>query len=375
MEIELNIDVHYWNKETNYLFDFNYNDIEINNIKTKQSGHVVRTNNDITFINKKAYNQLKNKLWTSLWEIVFLKDEVTLMLPDTQQDKTFLTIKHTFKPALPEDNNGYKIKIGDQFKFGKMILQCKELKLSNENNNTKAKEKTIADNCFDDNNDNGVNSSGNQLILRQNRTKPKKQNACRICLSDDSDNDNPLITPCKCSGTMRHIHIECLRDWLKSKITIKTYVHMISYTYKTLECELCLSKFPLKIKTKHNEFDTINMSTPNSAYLIFEQIGKEDQDKTLFLVMFKDKTTLKIGRSNDSDVRLSDISISRHHANLHISKNDFYIEDNDAKFGTLILLDSSLSFILQKPVGLQIGKHFIIMEIKKTFIAMLCCNK
>jgi hypothetical protein len=256
-----------------------------------------------------------------------------------------------------------------------MMLLCKELKISNnENNNSKAKEKTIADNIFDDN-DNVINSSSNQLILRQNRTKHKKINACRICVSDDSETENPLITPCKCSGTMRHIHLECLRDWLKSKITIKTFPHMSSYTFKTLECELCLSKFPLKIKTKHSSYDTINMSIPNTSYILFEQIVKEDQDKTFYLVMFKDKSTLKVGRSNDSDVRLSDISISRHHANLYISKNDFYIEDNDSKFGTLMLLDSNLSFILQKGIGLQIGKHFVSMEIKKTFFAKLCCNK
>jgi E3 ubiquitin-protein ligase DOA10 len=41
---------------------------------------------------------------------------------------------------------------------------------------------------------------------------------CRICLGEDeADTDNPLITPCKCSGTMSLIHIKCLIEWLNQK--------------------------------------------------------------------------------------------------------------------------------------------------------------
>lgn len=41
---------------------------------------------------------------------------------------------------------------------------------------------------------------------------------CRICLDYDfKDNLNPMLAPCKCTGTMRYIHFECLRQWLISK--------------------------------------------------------------------------------------------------------------------------------------------------------------
>lgn len=40
---------------------------------------------------------------------------------------------------------------------------------------------------------------------------------CRICLSEDSDKDNPMISPCKCAGTMKFIHLECLKEWLNCK--------------------------------------------------------------------------------------------------------------------------------------------------------------
>jgi E3 ubiquitin-protein ligase DOA10 len=37
--------------------------------------------------------------------------------------------------------------------------------------------------------------------------------ACRICLDDMDDDDNPFITPCKCAGSMKFIHLSCLREW------------------------------------------------------------------------------------------------------------------------------------------------------------------
>lgn len=40
---------------------------------------------------------------------------------------------------------------------------------------------------------------------------------CRICLSEETDPKDPLFTPCKCDGTMKYIHLNCLQEWLSSK--------------------------------------------------------------------------------------------------------------------------------------------------------------
>lgn len=47
--------------------------------------------------------------------------------------------------------------------------------------------------------------------------KSKGEMLCRIWLSEDSTDKNPLISPWKCSGTMKFIHLECLKEWLASK--------------------------------------------------------------------------------------------------------------------------------------------------------------
>ena len=46
-----------------------------------------------------------------------------------------------------------------------------------------------------------------------------------------------------------------------------------------------------------------------------------------------------IGRGKDSDIRISDISVSRLHAQIEKQENgDLVLYDNNSKFGTLILI-------------------------------------
>ena len=42
---------------------------------------------------------------------------------------------------------------------------------------------------------------------------------CRICLDENEDLEggDPFITPCKCMGSMKYIHLNCLRSWTDSK--------------------------------------------------------------------------------------------------------------------------------------------------------------
>ena len=54
------------------------------------------------------------------------------------------------------------------------------------------------------------------------------------------------------------------------------------------------------------------------------------------------KPAFKLGRGHDSDIRVSDISVSRCHATIRYEKGKFLMEDNNSKFGTLVLLKNNL---------------------------------
>ena len=68
---------------------------------------------------------------------------------------------------------------------------------------------------------------------------------CRICLSEEGfEEDNPLVFPCKCSGSVKNIHIKCLKQWIRSQTYIRQTQYSTSIIWKTFECELCHTTFP-----------------------------------------------------------------------------------------------------------------------------------
>lgn len=61
---------------------------------------------------------------------------------------------------------------------------------------------------------------------------------CRICLSEDEE-DNPIVSECMCIGSVKYIHLNCIREWLDSKMHKKETAYVNSYIWRGLECEIC----------------------------------------------------------------------------------------------------------------------------------------
>lgn len=54
---------------------------------------------------------------------------------------------------------------------------------------------------------------------------------CRIC-SAPAEPDQPLFHPCKCSGTIRHIH----QDWSVVHTRLLTFVHCFRKQFNDMAC-------------------------------------------------------------------------------------------------------------------------------------------
>ncbi len=65
-----------------------------------------------------------------------------------------------------------------------------------------------------------------------------------------------------------------------------------------------------------------------------------------------------LGRGHESDVRISDISVSRTHAKITFKDKKFILEDTGSKFGTLVLAKDSVE-ITSRQVILQIGRTLL----------------
>uniref|UniRef100_A0A4W3HWT8 RING-type E3 ubiquitin transferase n=1 Tax=Callorhinchus milii TaxID=7868 RepID=A0A4W3HWT8_CALMI len=83
--------------------------------------------------------------------------------------------------------------------------------------------------------------------LSRTSVSPSTQDICRICHCE-GDEENPLITPCRCTGTLRFVHQACLHQWIKSS--------------DTRCCELCKYDFIMETKLKPlRKWEKLQMTT------------------------------------------------------------------------------------------------------------------
>ena len=158
-----------------------------------------------------------------------------------------------------------------------------------------------------------------------------EQGVCRICLSEEEE-DNPLICPCKCAGSMGQIHVECLRSWLNSKRQVYPCEKVTSYFWKALECELC--KEPFENKMRSALYTIMEFDTPENNYMVLESIKSAPAKVVHVFDLSYD--CFKVGRSVETDMKIADISVSRTHSFLTVRDGRLYVEDNGSKFGTLV---------------------------------------
>lgn len=84
---------------------------------------------------------------------------------------------------------------------------------------------------------------------------------CRICL--DTNNNSRFISPCKCKGTNKWVHEECLNKWRLSNINKDAFN----------KCTVCKENYILKInnkiKTYHFSINTLIISNVFLTLILF----------------------------------------------------------------------------------------------------------
>ena len=370
------------------------------------------------------------------------------------------------KKSEPEINSAYYLKEGDILKLGNAIFKLQMIQTGNfDGSNSKNNNQNYN---YEENNTLILAGSSNHslimkdkdnydnieaiktqkiLVFSKNKGKTKekknenpeikldiknekikKNRICRICYQEEDDSlINPLIKPCKCSGSMKYIHIKCLLSWLRSR-TIRHQSNVIEHNSffnsyfinKEIQCELCKENFPDYVKHNHinyclidldymqenkikknnnipernyintnNEMDNNNElnkdhhneSTNNSNFIVLDTIYPlNDGNKYRCIVKFNKENKILIGRGLENQLVLNEITVSRTHCLLTLQKNKFgkkelKLEDDESKFGTLILLQSNRYEIIKgRPLHIQIGNVYLIIDIPIQKSILSCCN-
>jgi hypothetical protein len=197
----------------------------------------------------------------------------------------------------------------------------------------------------------------------------EEQVQCRFCWNNDDTDDNPLILPCKCRGSVGLIHFLCLKNWIQTQKHIKEYGdNVTSYYWKQFECEICKQSYPYIFKRKNKLYKLTDITEPpeGTNYILLESmpLDKNNSRNIHMLRVTPSRSEFKLGRGHESEVRINDISVSRCHAIIKSKTDGFYISDNLSKFGTIVLLKDKVRLQEDHTSAVQIGRSVVSFTIK-----------
>ncbi len=177
---------------------------------------------------------------------------------------------------------------------------------------------------------------------------------------------------------MRYIHLDCLKHWIgtKSCVKIESNDNYTIYKIKKIQCELCKSILPDYIKHNSKIYCVLDYNTNYKNYICIERLTVDKRKNRYFYIgNIDNKKEIKVGRGHNVDLLLNDVSVSRIHFKLYIQDNGIFLEDNDSKFGSLILVQSQVLKITNSlPLFIQIGRTFIKIKLKFPFSFFGCCK-
>ncbi|NWT16960.1 MARH7 ligase, partial [Vireo altiloquus] len=124
---------------------------------------------------------------------------------------------------------------------------------------------------------------------------------CRICQMSSASSDNLLIEPCKCTGSLRYVHQECMKKWLQSKINSGSSLEAVT------TCELCKEKLHLNLE----DFDIHELYRAHAN----EQADYEFISSGLYLVVLlhlcEQRFSDMLGTANEASTRVRFINLAR----------------------------------------------------------------
>ncbi|KFG53683.1 FHA domain-containing protein, partial [Toxoplasma gondii FOU] len=270
---------------------------------------------------------------------------------------TTLVPKKLWSIVREQNNNKHILQEGDVIKLGRFKLRVKQL----------VTKKKSEDNAMGEESATGDDDSAPELRLEDgeppvSRAAPEDMQ-CRICLLEGNQEGDPLISPCECKGSIKFVHVQCLRHWINGRLNLNEQQQRSAFFFKQIHCELCKVPYPTAVKYEKEDGQTTErmqvVSVPRTEppFIILENMVGVQQ-KGVHVISMASKKDLKLGRGHESDVRIPDVSISRYHATIRFVDGHFQLEDHNSKFGTLVCLRKAFP-VGDVDVALQVGRSVV----------------
>ena len=401
-----------WSKEVCDLIDYDNDKLITNTLNIKSTSYIYRKVNEVIDSQEKinkSDHELLFKIRMSFGKKKYL--EIIRNKYELDENDNLVNPNPCFfilKPSkIDIKMNRYKLSPGEVVKIGRITMRIRDIKFKDKytspNNtinekNQKTSEKNKNGRKKEDENKkmtrletsegkltkNLYNGEKEKKVIKKKTQKDifskleKMKRVCRICYLEEDEEENPLVQPCICTGSVKFIHLTCLRKWVSTRSCVKidTSPDCSIFLIKPVECELCKKKFPDFIKYENRLLPVIDFSQEFDNYLTLESLTLDRQNnKFIYAISLDKERKIKIGRGHEARVLLSDISVSRVHCIMTVEKGKVFIEDNDSKFGTLILVQTpSIKISENLPLYIQVGRTYFECKLIKPFKLFNCCE-
>ena len=392
-----------WSKDVCDLIDYDNEKLITSTLNINSTSYIYRKENNVISYSEKSNKkdeELLFKIRIGFGKKKYL--EIIRNKYDLDENDNLINPNPCFfllKPSkIDPKMNRYKLSPGEIIKIGRITMRIRDIKF---------KKKFNEKNSQDNNSINNKKEKGTKKMSRLETTESKLNNyeedlkkksakkktqkdifsklekmkrVCRICYLEEDENnpENPLVQPCTCTGSVKFIHLTCLRKWVSTRSCVKidTSSDCSIFLIKPVECELCKTKYPDFIKFENRLLPVIDFSQEFDNYLTLESLTLDRQNnKFIYAISLDKERKIKIGRGHEAKVLLSDISVSRIHCIMIVENNQVFIEDNESKFGTLILVQTpNIKISENLPLYIQVGRTFFECKLVKPFKLFNCCE-
>lgn len=216
------------------------------------------------------------------------------------------------------------------------------------------------------------NENSEDSVSSEENTDNDENPVCYMCFDDEITDDNPLITPCKCRGDTRYVHVNCLRKWH----TAEADNQICFLSSVDAQCSVCKSTFKSDFKLKDGRLVKLFKSSLEPPYVSLLVATKHEMAQRLFNSRFqlsfstlmkadgKNVTRpLLLGRSSGSDMVLDYRTVSARHATIKFKNGEFIFTDAGSSNGSYLYLRRPVELTPSQPVQFRLGRSMISMKV------------
>lgn len=330
-----------WARDSHDLFDFEAHHLHTKTLTVPRSMKCVRTGTDVAMVSEHAPAAPGSDPLLRLVQKdgTFWVDKAT---PSSSCKKLWLVVKDL-------SSSGHRLVEGDIIKLGRFKFRVRQL---------------VASACGGAQPELRLDDTG-AITAADHNDPDMEQCVCRICLTEGSTEDDPLVTPCVCKGSIEFVHLGCLRHWIKGRLNLSENTGG-SYFFRPLACELCKAVYPTYVYQNSERQHLVEVPHTQPPFIVLENMVRDSQqhaNRGLHVISLSEKV-LKLGRGHESDVRIADVSISRCHATIRFHKGQFLLEDNNSKFGTLVAMKKPRPLEAGSPISIQMGRTVLSLTLQ-----------